>query len=248
VSDLQDIGRQVQAVARDINQWAAELESRGAGLRRAAAQASASTRESPGAGAIAAALDDAARKCQLAASTLIAAKSAAEQFVARNVGGVGSATSADTQAVLDLTGLGHQEVNAALWSGSVEDVERIAARAVAFRRALQNFDVHKDTVFRGMDLSDRQLAIYEPGEVVRHPGFTHTSRDSDRELGGNTIFVIESKSGRSVGDSSAVPWEKEVTFDMSTRFYVAGKEWVDDLDRGPAKLERGRWLIYLLER
>lgn len=124
MSDLQDIGRQVTEVARDINQWAAQLESSGAGLRRAATQAAAATRESPGAGRIAAALDAAARQCQQAASTLVAAKSAAEQFVARNVGGSsGEGRAAGGGAGLDRqsggTGAVPSAGSVAAWVGQV---------------------------------------------------------------------------------------------------------------------------------
>jgi len=270
---LQGIAGDITGMAHALHQHSSQLGQ--AAARAAQAARSEEGGHGQGAAQAAWAFDAAAKACAAAAQHLVRSNKEAMGYVARTAtggaaggagsaasGGTSSATAApasgspsagvlmagDADAVADVTGVGHQEINSTLWNGSVADVEEIASRAVAFSNALDSFPVHEGTVLRGMNLSDAQVARYEPGSTVVEPGFTHASRDPDREFGGNTVFVIDSKSGRDVGQRSAVPVEQEVTFDMSSRFDVLSKEWVDDLDRGPGSTARGRWLIYLFER
>lgn len=93
MSELQNIGAQVSAVAADITGHAQALHGVGQRLRRAASQAAAAARgaEDGGRGATSAAsaLYNAAEHCERAAQLLLSGKQAAESFVARHVGGVG---------------------------------------------------------------------------------------------------------------------------------------------------------------
>jgi hypothetical protein len=96
VSELQEIGTQVSAVARDIVGHAQELSAMAQRLKQAAAQAAASVRGAEGdtraAQQVAAALENAARHCTQAAHHLMSGKQAAESFVARHVGSTASAS------------------------------------------------------------------------------------------------------------------------------------------------------------
>lgn len=94
-SDLQEICTQVSAIGKDIVSMAQQLHTESARLRQAAARAAAAARGADGdrqAARAAQALENAAGHCARAASTLIAADSAAKLFVQRNCGG-GTATT-----------------------------------------------------------------------------------------------------------------------------------------------------------
>lgn len=93
MSDLQAIFDQVQSVAREMKRWAGDLEAQAANIRRTARQAQAALpRQGQGQAAVAA-MDAAARRCQQAAASLIAAKSSAERFLAVQGKGDGVAPS-----------------------------------------------------------------------------------------------------------------------------------------------------------
>jgi hypothetical protein len=99
------------------------------------------------------------------------------------------------------------------------------------------------TVLRGSagNLTEAQIAEYEPGETRVEDRFVHSSVDPDVADGrfhGNVVWVIDSKRGRSVGSQSEVPSEKEVMFDKFSRFEVLAKDRIEDT---------GQWLIYMRE-
>lgn len=156
----------------------------------------------------------------------------------------GGLSDADVAALHDITGTGHQELNRALSRGSIEDIERVAPRVTSVSQALEKLGTHEGTVFRGSsgNLTDAQIAEYEPGDIRVEDRFLHSSIDpevADGNFHGNVLWVIESKSGREIGDRSAVgPFEKEVMFDKFARFEVLAKDRLQDT---------GQWLIYMRE-
>ena len=156
----------------------------------------------------------------------------------------GGLTDADTHALHDITGIGHQELNRALSQGTIEDVEHVAPRVTAVTRALDHLEPHEGTVLRGSfgDLTEAQIAEYVPGDIRVEDRFLHSSVDpevADGWFHGNVVWVIDSKNGREVGGNSAVgPSEKEVMFDKFARFEVLAKDRLD---------ETGQWLIYMRE-
>jgi hypothetical protein len=152
-------------------------------------------------------------------------------------------TDTDLAAIHDITGAGHVEINRALSRGSIEHVERIAARADAVSKALEKFPIHEGTVLRGSfgNLTEAEIAGYEPGEIRVEDRFIHSSVDpevADGQFHGNVVWAIDSRSGRSVETQSTVPWEHEVMFDKFARFEVLAKDRIDDT---------GQWLIYMRE-
>jgi hypothetical protein len=252
-SRLEQLAADVRQVGSSTGPFRHPIEDAG---RRAERLSQSIPRSGGAAGSAAGSLRAAAAECKRAALDLDNFAEGCRSFAERLTGGSSGAASLtpDAAAVADMTGdYGHAEVNGALWHGVIRgtdgtpDVEGVAARAVAFQKALQGFPLHPGTAFRGMTLTDDQRARYAGGESVVEPAFTQSSATPDREFGGNTLFVIDSKSARHVGRSSAKPNEDEVAFKMSTRFDVLSHEWVDGLEGG-AEGDGGRWLIYLVER
>jgi hypothetical protein len=150
---------------------------------------------------------------------------------------------ADRAALQDITGSGHVELNRTLSQGSIEDVERVATRVNAVSRALEKLPAHEGTVMRGSggNLTDAQIAEYEPGEIRVEDRFLHSSVDpevADGIFHGNVVWAIESQRGREVEQHSAVPGEKEVMFDKFARFEVLAKDRIE---------ETNQWLILMRE-
>lgn len=155
----------------------------------------------------------------------------------------GRLTGADRDALRDITGSGHQQLNRSLSQGSIEEIESMAARVNAVSRALEKLPVHSGTVLRGSagNLTEAQIAEYEPGAVRVEDRFVHSSVDADVADGrfhGNVVWAIESSKGRAVEAHSEVPSEKEVMFDKFSRFEVLAKDRVEGTDQ---------WLIYMRE-
>ena len=150
--------------------------------------------------------------------------------------------AADTEhakALLDYTGVGYQDINDSLRRGTIDDVQRIARRSSGLSAALKRMPIHEGTVLHGSasTLDAETIARYEPGASVVEP-YLSTTVDPEREFGGNVLWVVESRRGRDVSGSSAVPHEGEVLFDKFSRFAVLAKEFDEDLER---------WVIYMEE-
>jgi hypothetical protein len=98
-------------------------------------------------------------------------------------------------------------------------------------RALDKLDVYKGVVYRGVNLSEKQIQIYKDDfenkkEHVEF-GFTSTSRDSQTagyfgvDLGGNVQIKIQSKTGRNLNDVSiSHASEQEILFKSGTKFKI----------------------------
>jgi hypothetical protein len=144
-------------------------------------------------------------------------------------------------AIRDYTGAGSREINFALRQGSLELVEEVAERSAVLSEALEGMPIHEGTVLRGSttELSEADLAKYEPGAKVVENQFLSSTVTPEREFGGNVLWVIESKHGRDVADASSVPAEDEVLIDKFTTFDVLAKDYDPEL---------GRWVILMEER
>ncbi|MFZ6005561.1 MAG: ADP-ribosyltransferase domain-containing protein [Actinomycetota bacterium] len=152
-------------------------------------------------------------------------------------------TTADRGALSDITGMGHQSLNRTLSAGSIAEVSAVAARTNAVSHALAKLPVHEGTVLRGSagNLTEAQIAQYEPGDIRVEDRFVHASVDpevADGRFHGNVVWAIDSKKGRRVESHSEVPSEREVMFDKFTRFEVLAKDRIEGT---------GQWLIYMRE-
>jgi hypothetical protein len=150
-------------------------------------------------------------------------------------------TSGDLSALADYTALGHEDLNDALRTSTVDASQQV--RVEALNQALEKLPAHHGPVVRGTDLPPDVLARYQPDAVVTERAFLSTSVEpavaQSTAFAGNVEFRILSKTGRDISSFSTFPTEREVLFPTGTQFYV--------LDR---KLDpsTGRTIIEMIER
>jgi ADP-ribosyltransferase exoenzyme len=131
-------------------------------------------------------------------------------------------TSEDLSALDNYTGLGHEYLNDALRTGTLDASQQ--ARVDALNRALEKLPPHGGLVYRGTDLPPEVLAQYQPGAVVTEDAFVSTSVDPavarSPAFSGNVEFRIVSKTGRDISSLSLISHEQEVLFPSGKQFYV----------------------------
>jgi len=233
--------QQLPSLAESMRQRASRLRSLAAELQTARSRVRCNC--GPDVGRTVQALAEAAAAADASAQALLAATQQGKSYVARTIGGGGSLSQADRDALSDITGSGHQSINRALDGGTLDEVEAVASRATAVSRALEQLPIHEGTVLRGSagNLSASDIAKYEPGEVRIEDRFLHTSVDpevADGKFHGNVLWIIESKHGHDVHAHSAWESEREVMFDKASKFEVLSKQQIE---------ETGQWLIYMQE-
>jgi hypothetical protein len=146
--------------------------------------------------------------------------------------------------IREYTGAGYATLNPFLRDPDrYSDAERLALQARADRTSagLARLPTAPGTTYRGTDLTDEQLALYEPGRMVTERAFTSTSRDvrvAQEDFDGNTFLTVTGQNGRDVTAVSQLPYEAEIVYDKGTPFLVTGRTWDPDL---------GKWLITLEE-
>ncbi|MCP3877302.1 MAG: hypothetical protein GY701_02745 [Sulfitobacter sp.] len=253
MSELEDICRNVAAIAHQMTGVSSQLHSEAAKLRQTAGRAAHAGRDDPAARAIAHALERASGLCSQAAISVGTGRQAALQFVSRTTGGgsgdQGAAssssdppsgsglTAAERQAITDYTSeasdAGYRRANPALREGTLDDIEGESEYIAELNRALDKLPECPGTVFRGVSLTPSEQAAYEPGQTRVDSYFFSSSRQPERAFSGNTLFVVDSHSGRDVSSMSANPFEAETLFKFPFRFRVdsAGydstvKKWV----------------------
>jgi hypothetical protein len=209
-------------------------------------------------------------QCKLAADKAIGAMALGEQDAERrrreyaSVPDGGGRLSPDQLGVRDKRAIrnytrekyydpdSYKAINSAL-SGKTPGGQKVTVDTLADRArgiselsaALAKLPAHQGSVLRGAatPLAPDEIDRYEPGEVIVEPRFLSATVDPEREFsryGGNVIWVIESKTGRSIADyaEDAVAYEKEVLFDKFARFEVFAKEYNDEMQA---------WVIYMEE-
>ena len=131
-------------------------------------------------------------------------------------------TSEDLSALNNYTGLGHEYLNDALRTDTLDASQQ--ARVDALNRALEKLPPHSGLVYRGTDLPPEVLAQYQPGAVVTEDAFVSTSVDPavarSPAFAGNVEFRIVSKTGRDISSLSLISHEQEVLFPSGIQFYV----------------------------
>lgn len=154
-------------------------------------------------------------------------------------------SATDLAALRKYTGDGSEDLNRALWDGSIADIQSEAAFSRELSAALEKLPEHQGTALRGSEpgrhASEYQLDRYEPGARVVENGYLSCTVNPEREFDGEVLWVIESKSGRNVEAFSSVRDEQEVLMDRFSTFTVLSKEFEEDLGK------HGRWLIYMEE-
>jgi hypothetical protein len=115
----------------------------------------------------------------------------------------------------------------------------IRQRAEAVSVALAKLSPEPAVTYRGVQFSADALAAYRPGRVVTERGFTSTSLDVTvaQGFGGNTLLVIEGRTGRNVAPYSMYASEAEILYDKGTRFRVLDRVLDTDSDQWIITLE-----------
>jgi hypothetical protein len=140
---------------------------------------------------------------------------------------------ADRVALYDYTGSGFMKINDALLAGDLAAIERLAPEIRCLMSALNHLPVHEGPVFRKIYVPAEDLPAlltrYENGAVVTEGNFLSASPDPGALQSGNVHFTIESRTGREVLPGlTADPGEREVLFQLRTRFEVTGVELTPD--------------------
>ena len=131
-------------------------------------------------------------------------------------------TTEHLSALNNYTGLGHEDLNDVLRTGTLDASQQ--ARVDALNRALEKLPPHSGLVYRGTDLPPEVLAQYQPGAVVTEDAFVSTSVDPavarSPAFAGNVEFRIVSETGRDISSLSLISHEQEVLFPSGMQFYV----------------------------
>lgn len=96
------------------------------------------------------------------------------------------------------------------------------------------------TVYRGVKLPSDELAKYVTGATVTDYAYISTNKDGFHPKyisDGETLFIMESKTGKDITDFPNGAYENEVLFKHDTRFRVEGR----------SRDGEGRTVIRLLE-
>ncbi len=126
-------------------------------------------------------------------------------------------------AIIGYTGMDYSRLNEAL-RGSTGDLKKLASYVQHADEGLAKLPNYRGEVYRGTYLQSSELAKYKPGREVIEDAFTSTSKNPSTAFGGNTKFVIESKTGTDVESLSQLGnMEAEVLFRPATRFLVVDK-------------------------
>ena len=152
-----------------------------------------------------------------------------------------SLTPQDLSAFANYTGPGHEYLNEALRTGTLDASQQ--AQVDVLSQALEKLPPHHGPVFRGTNLPADVLAQYQPGAVVSESAFFSTTTDlkvaQSPAFAGNVEFRIRSTTGRDISSFSILPSEQEVLFPNGVQFYVVGRKF----DR-----DSGRTIIDMVER
>jgi hypothetical protein len=149
-------------------------------------------------------------------------------------------TEDDRDALADLTDGGFMRINSFLRSPNTftqRPQEKIQERVEAVSAALGKLRPVPGETYRGTDLSDDLLALYEPvkpGESTKYvtdPGFlaTSTSKAKALDYATNAIITVKGQSGKNVTPYSIWPSETEITYDKRTPFIPVSKQWNSEL-------------------
>jgi hypothetical protein len=92
--------------------------------------------------------------------------------------------------------------------------------------ALNKLTPYEGTVYRESRLYGSELALYEPGKTVKELAFTSSSSETQgaAKRMGNTLFIIDSKTGKAIDRFSRHPREKEILFAPGTEYRVLSRQ------------------------
>jgi hypothetical protein len=118
----------------------------------------------------------------------------------------------------------YHRVNPLLRVGTIAELEASASTITALQNAIASAPVFQGTVYRGTTLTTDQVSRYQAGQRVVEQAFMSASANPAKEFGGNTRFVIESRTGRNIASASRSPGEAEVLYGHSQPFDVVSNK------------------------
>jgi len=132
---------------------------------------------------------------------------------------------AEASSINFYTRMGHYDINAALRTGNDAALQKFKPVIEAACSGLSKMvdEAFVGTVYRGTNLTSDLSAMYRTGARVTEFGFTSTTRNFAEKFGGNTLFVIKSKTGRMIDKLSSFENEAEVLFAPGTVFRVLSR-------------------------
>lgn len=123
------------------------------------------------------------------------------------------------------TRLGYGDINQALRTGDKVLLQKFQPVIEAASSGLAKM-VEKSfvgTVYRGAHLNKNVSEVYQVGARVTEKAFTSTSRKFTEKFSGNTLFVIQSRTGKMIDEISTFANEAEVLFPPGTVFKVVSR-------------------------
>ena len=143
----------------------------------------------------------------------------------------------------DYIGPGHREINQGLRGEVPVTPELQRQRRCGVRRAVRAAPA-PGVVYRGTELTEEQLARYQPGQTVTEDAFTSSTRDPSRTLRGNVEFTIDSVDGKDVAPFAPARFapQEEVLFDHGTRFEVLSRTMNSADRKGRDRTQGGAWM------
>lgn len=103
-------------------------------------------------------------------------------------------------------------------------------------KALPKLPTFNGTVYRGTNLTDREISVYRPGTIVTEPRFLSSSEEFSRAksfthgAGKSVMFTITNViHGKRISDFANSPSEKEVLFRPGRKFRVLSKTFTNQL-------------------
>jgi hypothetical protein len=114
----------------------------------------------------------------------------------------------------------YHRVNPLLRTGTIADIEASASTITALQHAIASAQPFQGTVYRGTTLTAEQVSRYQPGQRVVEQAFMSATSNEAKEFGGNTRFVIHSRTGSDIASASRNPDEAEVLYGHSQPFDV----------------------------
>jgi hypothetical protein len=131
----------------------------------------------------------------------------------------------DLIAIRGYTAEDYAQLNLALRSGDPTQVARVQEQIQRAVSGLRQLPAHQGQVTRAVSMTPDMAAPYQPGAVVTEPAFTSALMPGGTyQRGGNTLFFIESTTGRDVSLIARHVTEREVLFMPGTRFRVVSVE------------------------
>lgn len=132
----------------------------------------------------------------------------------------------ETVALSNYTLSGYEDMNSYLAQGG-EASDLTKAYIHATKTGLAKLPDYNGTVYRNTDMTTTQVKEYENAlknnTAVEHKYFTSATKNKDNSFPGNTTFVIQSKSGKSLSFLSKTGGknEDEILFTAGTKFNVS---------------------------